>query len=363
MSIAPHHTLHYKTYKGVDAVYDPTAEVQRIGVADVNILVSMGHFPFGKKADGTPYMNACAGKKRDASDGHFAKDDKCDKCAFVFSRKFAKASHVKSCLERQQGKVRSHTKGGAKAEVKVSPKLQARFERYADNYGIYSQKRGQADAKRPAFTKQTDKVKEICDSKLGKTMVKSVEIVAQSLLCFKGMETIGETEPRVVEITLKEWFKKEYQLEGLTLYPEVVAVEEEEEDVSDGEDDFEEDEPIERPVEQPISQCRSFRHSLMPKRTSAEGDESLSELGARAQKDDPLFCNPSGKSVKRRPLHTVKKSQGFQSAEGWRCGCINWECGDYWCATRFDSKTTNKTTSRQMGDGIKLVQGNTLPEY
>jgi len=228
----------YTNSKGVSAVYDPTDKSPKIGVKDVLKLVEMGHFPFGKKADGSPFMNACAGKKRDTSDGHFAKGDKCDKCAFVFSRKFAKASHTKSCLERQQGKVRSHTKGGAKAETKVSPKLQARFERYADNYGIYSQMRGKEGAKRPAFTKQIPKVKELCDSKLGKTMVKSVEVVAQNLLMFKGMETIGETMPIEVEITLKEWFKKQYQLEGITLYPEVKAVEEEESDASDGEDDF-----------------------------------------------------------------------------------------------------------------------------
>jgi hypothetical protein len=69
-----------------------------------------------------------------------------------------------------------------------------------------------------------------------------------------------------------------------------------------------------------------------------EVDKELSELCARAQCDDPQFCHPSEKSVKRTPLHMVRKSQGFQSAEGWRCGCINWECGDYWCAARFDSK-------------------------
>jgi len=23
---------------------------------------------------------------------------------------------------------------------------------------------------------------------------------------------------------------------------------------------------------------------------------------------------------------------------GWRCGCQNWECGDYWCEARFDWK-------------------------
>jgi len=45
------------------------------------------------------------------------------------------------------------------------------------------------------------------------------------------------------------------------------------------------------------------------------------------------------KSVKcSSPQTHMRKSKGFQSAEGWRCGCINWECGDYWCAARFDSK-------------------------
>jgi hypothetical protein len=73
-------------------------------------------------------------------------------------------------------------------------------------------------------------------------------------------------------------------------------------------------------------------------RQAHEVDKELSELGARAECDDPLFCHPREKGVKRTPLHMVKKSQGFQSAEGWRCGCINWECGDYWCASRFDSK-------------------------
>lgn len=255
-------------------MYDPTDKSPKIGVKDVLKLVELGYYPFGKKADGSPFMNACAGKKRDTSDGHFSKGDKCDKCAFVFSRKFAVASHAKSCLERQQGKVRSHTKGGAKAETKVSPKLQARFERYADNYGIYSQKRGTAEAKRPAFTKQIPKVKELCDSKLGKTMVKSVEIVAQSLLMFKGMETIGETEPRVVEITLKEWFKKEYQLEGITLYPEAVEESESEEDESDGEDDFEEDEAEQNETEQAETEAESSGAEETGGESGTDGEET-----------------------------------------------------------------------------------------
>ena len=230
--------ISYTNSKGNTSVYDPTAKKQKLCVADVKILVDKGFFPFGKKPNGQPYFNACGGVKRDNSQGKFKKGDKCDKCSMVFEREFSKATHYKSaCIEaqkRKKRKKRDHTK---KSEpVKVSKKLQARYERYANVFGEWALKK--KGARRPAFNKNKDKVKELCDSKLGKIQIELIEVVAQSGINFKGAGQVGYTEPRVVKISLKDWFMKQYQLEGLELYPLKVKVEE---DTSDAEDDFEVD--------------------------------------------------------------------------------------------------------------------------
>lgn len=238
----------YTNSKGVNAVYDPTAEKQKIGVADVKLLVDMGIFPFGKKSDGSPYFNACGGVKRDKTQGVFKKGDTCDKCSLVFGREFAKATHYKTaCIEAQKGKVRSHTSKKKKVEAKASPRLQERLNRFTDVFGFYALDK---DHKKPNFKKLLPKVKEVCDSVLGKTMVKSVEIVAQNSLIFLGADKqVGQEEPRVVEITLKDWFMKQYQEEGIELYPPKVKVVEDE-DLSDGEDDYEDDEEEQAEEEQ-----------------------------------------------------------------------------------------------------------------
>lgn len=233
--------ISYTNSKGQTALYDPTAPKQKLGVADVKILVEKGIFPFGKKANGTPYFNACGGVKRDLSQGKFLKGDKCDKCSMVFNREFAKATHYKSaCIESQKGKKRSHSTK-AKVVVKVSPKIQGRFERYASNFSKWALK--EEGAKRPAFNKIADKVKEVCDSPLGKTMVKTHEVRAFTGIEFKGIDGVfGMEEPVVVEISLKQWFMKQYQLEGIELYPVKADEEADDSDESDAEDDFEDDE-------------------------------------------------------------------------------------------------------------------------
>ena len=230
--------ISYVNSKGVDALYDPTASTHKIGVADVKILVDKGIFPFGKKANGQPFFNACGGKKRDNSQGKFAKGDICSKCKYVFGRSTQKAYHAKTCIDAQQGKPRTKVAKKAKVEEKVSTKLTARFERYASNFSKWALK--EEGAKRPAFSKSMPKVKEVCDSPLGKRIITMTEVVRP----FKGIEwagiegVFGMEEPVIVKLSVKEWFMKQYQLEGIELYPPKVVVEEESEAESDCDDDF-----------------------------------------------------------------------------------------------------------------------------
>ena len=144
---------------------------------------------------------------------------------YIYRKKLILYFHlIKSIITfTSQTNTKQMSSTNSKGNTSVSVKLQARYERYINNFGKYSLDK-EAN-KRPAFTKLIPKVKELCDSKLGKTKVEVIEIVAHNVLTFKGVGQIGATEPIVVEITLKDWFIVEYKKEGMELYPPKVEVE------------------------------------------------------------------------------------------------------------------------------------------
>ena len=221
----------YTNFKGESAVYDPTDPAPKIGTKDVLILVDKGYFPFGKKADGTPFMNACGGKKRDTTDGNFAKGDTCEKCGMVFQRAFAKATHyAKVCVERQQGKVRS--KEPVKALPKASPKKTERFKKFMSSL-VMSQ---EDDTQRWNYesAKVQEAFKQVLDTPLGKTTITIKEVYCRSVVM--GGETLfkdAKAEDNKSEsITAKAFVSRCYKAQDIDLYPE------EEEDEEDDFDDL-----------------------------------------------------------------------------------------------------------------------------
>ncbi len=223
----------YTNFKGESATYDPTAPAPKIGVEDVKILVKLGHFPFGKKADGTPYFNACAGKKRDLTDGKFAKGDTCDKCGMVFARAFAKATHyAKVCVERQQGKVRS-TKEAPKALPKASPKKTERFKKFMG--ALVKSQKDPLQNWNYESVKIQDAFKELLDTPLGKTTIThrevyKVEITMGGEVLYKEQD---EEYNKTTTTTAKEFVIKAYHSADIDLYPEVQEDDEEEDDLLD----------------------------------------------------------------------------------------------------------------------------------
>lgn len=222
----------YTNFKGESATYDPTAPAPKIGVEDVKILVKLGHYPFGKKADGTPYFNACAGKKRDLSDGKFAKGDTCEKCGMVFARAFAKATHyAKVCVERQQGKVRS--KEPTKALPKASPKKTERFKKFMG--ALVKSENDPLQNWNFESVKIQEAFKELLDTPLGKTTIthrtiSKTEITMGGEVLFKEAE---EEHNQTTTATAKEFVIQAYKEADIELYPEVEEEDEEDDDLLD----------------------------------------------------------------------------------------------------------------------------------